>query len=107
MTELIGEKLMGTRRTHPGYLSKDEAAREEHRIKDIVRGFIKYYESKSQVPNRTTIKKVGETENFIVEYDSDQELVLLCEKHKTVEFPFKLGINKNELYEIVNLVKDF
>jgi hypothetical protein len=56
---------MSKRRTYPGYLSESEAWRESERVDQAVKGFKKL----------NPICRLGETENFIVEYDSREKLV--------------------------------
>jgi hypothetical protein len=95
---------VGTRRTRPYYLSDDEAAREERRTRDMVHGFLNYRDRKNQKPKICPTKKVGETENFVVEYDTVQDLILVCERHNMVECPFKVGFNKYEIDAIIKLL---
>jgi len=83
---------MSKRRTFPGYLSDDEARREKARIEEMVKGFEK----------SSRVARIGETENFFVDCDKSQKLVLLYEKE--VDYPFKLGFKKDEIDTIVNLL---
>jgi hypothetical protein len=50
------------------------------------------------------VSRVGETENFVVDYDSDEKLVLLYPKEMPLGYSFKLGLNKTESKSIVNLL---
>jgi hypothetical protein len=92
-----------TRRTHPAYLSDDEAARDQRRVKDVVNGIMKGYEQEHRV-SRQSSKRVGESENFVVEYDTDSRLVMVYKKNETAQCPFKLGFSKNEIDDIVILL---
>jgi hypothetical protein len=84
-------------------LSDDEAARDQHRVKDVVNGIMKRYEQEHQA-SRQSSKRVGESENFVVEYDPDSGLMMVYEKNETAQCPFKLGLSKNEIDDIVILL---
>ena len=51
------------------------------------------------------ITRLGETGNFIVDYDSVGGLVLLYGKEAPTSHGFKLGLNKNEVTDVINLLK--
>jgi len=57
----------------------------------MVDGFLKW----------NPIEKVGETENFIIEIDLNQRIVLLKEKSIVVDCPFKLSMKPSEIKDIV------
>jgi hypothetical protein len=82
------------RRTHPGFLSDGEAARDAARTTDLVRGLLKW---KPAV-------KVGETNNFAVDFDRSEKLVLVYGKETPKECPFKLAFNESEIDAILDLL---
>ena len=84
---------MGKRRTFPGFLSGGEDLREKARVEEMVKGFEKF----------SRVTRIGETENFFVDCDKSQRLVLLYGK-EVVDYPFKLGIKKDEIDSMVNLL---
>lgn len=48
--------------------------------------------------------RIGETNNFCVDLDRSQKLVLLYEKNSLIECPIKLAFQKTELSNIINLL---
>ena len=85
---------MGKRRTYPGFMSKDEAARDARRLQEMVRSFERF----------NPVSRIGETENFIVDYDCAKKLVLVYGKENPEECTFKLGFNEDETSSIINLL---
>jgi len=79
------------RRTYPCYLTGSEHERERRRLTNMVDGLLKW----------NPIKKVGETENFIIEIDLNQKIVLLKEKSIVVDCPFKLSMKPDEVEDII------
>lgn len=51
------------------------------------------------------ITRVGETGNFVVDYDSIERLILVYGKEAPSSHGFKLGLDKNEATAIINLLK--
>jgi len=85
---------MSKRRTHPGFLSDGEALREKQRVEEMVRGFEKF----------NPVSKIGETENFIIDYDCVKRLVLVYGKEIPLGCSFKLGFDESETSSIINLL---
>jgi len=85
---------MSKRRTHHGYLSDDEASREKNRIEEMVRGFQKF----------NPISRIGETENFFIDYDHAKRLFFVYGKEVPVGCNFKLGFDESEISSIINLL---
>ena len=79
------------RRTYPCYLTGSEYARERRRLDNMVDGFLKW----------NPIKKVGETENFIIEIDLKERIVYLQEKSIVADCPFKLSMKPDEVKDII------
>jgi len=51
------------------------------------------------------ITRVGETGNFIVDYDSIERLILMYGKEAPTSHGFNLGLDKNEATDVINLLK--
>jgi len=51
------------------------------------------------------VTRVGETGNFIVDYDGTERLILMYGKEAATSHGFKLGLDKNEATAIINLLK--
>jgi hypothetical protein len=75
-------------------LSDEEALRERISLEQMVKGLTK----------RKEVTRIGETGNFIVDYDSDQKIVFLYEKNSATECPFKLAFSKDEIDSIASLL---
>ncbi len=82
------------RRTHPGFLSHGEAARDSARTSAMVQGFLRW----------NTIQRIGETNNFTLEFDRTERTVLLYGKETPKGCPFKLAFDENETEAITNLL---
>jgi hypothetical protein len=104
---------VGKRRTHPYYLSDDEVARERRRTQDMVRGIvgnshpgngIEKIDVTSSFRAKGTIK-VGETVNFVVDYDGEEKLTIVYGKEAQAECRFKMAFGKDELIRLVDLLK--
>ena len=54
---------------------------------------------------RKQTTRVGETGNFVVDYDSSERLVLLYGKEAPSSHGFKLGLDKKETTAIINILK--
>jgi len=85
---------MSKRRTHPGFLSDDEAAREKKRVEEMVRGFSK----------RQQVTNIGETNSFVVDYDAHLKLVLVYGKEIPADCNFKIGLNETETSRVIDLL---
>ena len=88
------------RRTHPSFLSNDEAARERRRTEELVRSIAgKTYPASSAIKkplsssNRvgSQTARVDETSYFAVDYDDKDKLVLVYGKEIPEGIPFRLG----------------
>jgi len=100
------------RRTHPSFLSDDEAARERRRTEELVRSIvgkthpassvIKKQLPSSEMRNQTT--RVGETSHFAVDYNDKDKLVLVYGKEIPEGIPFKLGFSQSETVAIYRLL---
>jgi hypothetical protein len=100
------------RRTHPSFLSDDEAARERRRTEELVRSIVgKTHPARSvvkkQLPtivirNQTT--RVGETSYFAVDFNDKDKIVEVYEKEVPEGFPFKLGFSQSETVAIYRLL---
>ena len=51
------------------------------------------------------VTRIGETSNFIVDYDSVEGIVLLYGKEASKSHGFKLGLDKSETTAVINLLK--
>lgn len=51
------------------------------------------------------IKRVGQTGNFVVDYDSTESLILVYGKEVPASHKFKLGLDKSEATAMINLLK--
>lgn len=51
------------------------------------------------------VTRVGETGNFVVDYDVTERLILMYGKEASTSHGFKLGLDKNEATAIINLLK--
>jgi hypothetical protein len=99
------------RRTHPSYLSDDEAGRERRRTEEFVRSLVGNTHSTSSgmekrvpslVRNQTT--RVGETNCFAVDFNDKDKLVVLYGKEIPEESPFKLRFSMGETVAIYRLL---
>jgi len=73
--------------------SIEEQAKENNKSKESI-------SSKEQ--NKTD--RIGETENLIVDSDPSQEMLLLYGKEISDDIPFKLGIKKDEINTLIELL---
>lgn len=104
---------MGRRRTHPSYLSDDEAARERRRTQEMVRSIVGISYSGRSVERKQAadlvkskgITRVGETDHFIVDFSSEERLVFVYGKEVQAECRFKLALNKDDVIRMVDLLK--
>lgn len=51
------------------------------------------------------ITKVGETDNFIIDYDSTENLILMYGKEAPTSHGFKLGLDEDEATAIIHCLK--
>jgi hypothetical protein len=51
------------------------------------------------------IRRIGETGNFFIDYDSTESLILMCGKEAPTSHGFKLGLDKNEATAIIGYLK--
>jgi hypothetical protein len=54
---------------------------------------------------RKPISQVGETRNFVVDYDNTEKLVLVYGKESPSSHRFKLGLDEKEVSAMINLLK--
>ena len=99
------------RRTHPSFLSDDEANRERRRTEEMVRdivgnGQLPTSVIKKHVPNfvRNQTTRVGETSYFAVDFNDKDKLVILYGKEIPNEHPFKLKFSESETVGIYRLL---
>jgi len=55
--------------------------------------------------NRRPAIRIGETENFAVDFNGHEQIVLVYGKEVPKECPFKLGFNEIETTAIINLLE--
>ena len=87
-------RISSEQRTFPGFLTSDEAGREASRLEEMVRSF----RSSNQV------ERIGESKNFIVDFDKSQQILLLYGKESLGDCPFKIALRKEEIDSIVALL---
>ena len=87
-------RMPSEQRTFPGYLTREEARREASRLEEMVKGL----RSSSQV------ERIGETENFIVDFDKSQQILFLYGKEFLGDCPFKIVLRKDEIDSLVTLL---
>ncbi len=79
-------------------ISTDEKNKQQNNLlKENRNGFKKYKE----------IERIGETENFLIDYDATFELFLLYGKEISSDCPFKLGFKKNEMDSLFEIFSNF
>jgi|WetSurMetagenome_2_1015567.scaffolds.fasta_scaffold25937_3 hypothetical protein len=64
--------------------------------------------SKNTIGNslkKNSITRVGETANFIVDYDCTESLILMYGKEAPTSHGFKLGLDEDEAAAIINYLK--
>jgi len=107
------------RRTNPAFLSNDEAARETKRTEDYVRSIAgnthvtgnavgKKQMPKEQAPTyfiENPIIRVGETERFIVDFDSQDKLIAIYGKEIPVGHHFKLKVRISQTRDMICLLE--
>jgi len=82
--------------TFKGFITEKEAQEKENR---------KQAEKISKSSKKhSEILRIGETENFIIDWDKNQEMLLIYGKEITGDLPFKLGIKKDEITTIIELL---
>lgn len=110
---------MEKRRTNPAFLSNDEAARDTKRTEDFVRSIAgnthisenvvrKKQMPKEQAPTyfiENPIIRVGETEYFIVDFNSQDKLIAIYGKENPVGYHFKLKVRISETKEMICLLE--
>ena len=85
---------MDTCRTNPYYLSAGEAEMEKLRNKAMVDGFSRFKH----------VINVGTTENYVVDFDRKEGLIIIYGKEIPTECPFKLAFNEHETKAIIDLL---
>ncbi len=84
------------RRIYPAYQTGSEYQRQKNQVDEMVEGFVRHNPE----------KKVGETDNFIIEIDLENNTVVLKERNILVDCPFKLSMNPHEAKKVIgNLTK--
>ena len=86
---------MDTQRTRPGFLSEGETETDRRRTEEMVRDFLRWKH----------ITNIGETSNFVVDYDCNKRLVILYGKEIPSECRFKLAFDEIEMTAVINLLK--
>jgi hypothetical protein len=54
---------------------------------------------------RKPITRIGETDNFIIDYDSTESLILMYGKEAPTSHGFKSGLNQDEAAAIIRYLK--
>ena len=110
------------RRTHPSFLSNNEAARESRRTSELVRSIVgiepvtkihtKQAQSswkasselrqKKRLPKWKGDRRVGETDRFIVDCNSEDGLIRVYGKEVPRESPFKLDLTSNQAIDVLS-----
>jgi hypothetical protein len=101
------------RRTHPSFLSDDEAAREKRRTEELVRSVVGKTHDASDVieeplPSfiiRNHVTRVGETSNFAVDFNDKEKLVVVYGKEMPNGCPFNLRFSQSETVAIYHLLE--
>ena len=110
---------MEKRRTNPAFLSNDEAARDTKRTEDFVRSIAgnptingnvdgKKQVPKEQAPTYFTenpIVRVGETEGFALDFDSQNKMITIYGKEIPVGCPFNLKVGISETRNLICLLE--
>ena len=107
---------MDKRRTNPAFLSNNEADRERRRTEEVVRSIVgnkpicsnaRSNIRREQVTRHARwnpIKRVGETNNFIIEFNYQDKLIAICGKEFLNGSPFKLRFSISESKTIINFL---
>ena len=90
----LEKRTPSEQRTFPGYLTSEEARREASRLEEMVKGF----------RSSSKVERIGETENFIVDFDKSQQILFLYGKEFLGDCPFKLVLRKDEIDSLVTLL---
>jgi hypothetical protein len=101
------------RRTHPSFLSDDEAARERRRTEELVRGIVRRTHPASSVikkplPSlvlRDQTTRVGETSCYAVDFNDKDKLAVVYGKEIPEGIPFKLELSQSETVAIYHLLR--
>jgi hypothetical protein len=104
---------LAKRRTHPSYLSNDEAARERRRTEAMVRGIVEHRYPRTTVeinPVAIAAKwsgttRLGETGRFILDFEGDERLVIIRGMEIPSESLFKLSLTLSQAIAIRELLK--
>jgi hypothetical protein len=104
---------LGKRRTHPSYLSSDEAFRERMRTEEMVRSIVDIGHTESSVKiKRVTslarssgLTRVGETTRFIVDFDEEEKRVLVYGKDIPYGSHFKLRFNIRQTVAVILMLQ--
>ena len=88
------KKLNSDLRTFPNFLTEGETKLESNRLEEMVKGFKKWNPK----------ERIGETENFYIDLDKSEDLILLYGKEISDDCSFKLGIRKDEIDSIIELL---
>lgn len=95
LSKMIWEQgHLETRRTRPAYLSEAEAARDRERTERMVKSIMK----------RKQVSRIGETSNFVVDYDDNERLVMVYGKDVPTECQFKLAFDESETRTVIDLL---
>ena len=92
----IDKKNMTDLLTFKGFIPEKEVPQKED-IKNSE-------ETSNDFTKHSDLDSVGETENFIVESDKSNKMLLLYGKEISGNLPFKLGIQKDEINNIIELL---
>ena len=99
------KKFYNNKHTFPSFLNISEAKQESPGLKDEARRLKKY---ESQETRKETVEesiiRIGETENFFADYDKSEKLLLLYGKELSKDCLFKLGVHKEEIDKLLDLI---
>ena len=103
---------LGEKRTHPGFLSDGEAAREQRREAEMVRNIVgaEHEESSSEGKKAANLARwsgqtrIGETARFIVDFNGEDRLVTVYGKDVPVDSGFKLTLTMSQAIGIRDLM---
>lgn len=103
---------MEKRRTNPGFLSDEEAARERERTSEIVRSIagnspmnrkVRRNANRKQVARfvKNPIKRIGETDCFLVDFNYQDRVVVVYGKEIPKGCPFKLRFTMSDTSTVI------
>ncbi len=92
------------KRTHPGFLSDDEVEPKGRKTEEMAKDIV-CFRSTANAVRSPGVARVGETDNFLVDFSEEEGLVFVYGKEVTTSCRFKLSFSKEELGKIVDLLR--